>query len=62
MMNNPEGYYKDAYEIYQLLLNGTKLSSNKSCIIIPDAVLGYLPFDALVTDSIYTASAGNWPF
>lgn len=31
-------------------------------MVIPDGMLGYLPFDALITDAVYNASTGQWPF
>ncbi|MBK8609314.1 MAG: CHAT domain-containing protein [Chitinophagaceae bacterium] len=60
MMNNPQAYYRDAFVIYQML--GKGIEKNKNCIIIPDGVLGYLPFDALITDSVYSTATGQWPF
>ena len=52
MMNDPLGYQKDAYEVYHRLLNGVSLEKQPECLMIPDGIIGYLPFDALITDSI----------
>jgi hypothetical protein len=60
MMNNPQQYYKDAFHIYQTLWQGA--GNKERCIIIPDGILGYVPFDALVTDSVYKPATDQWPF
>lgn len=62
MMNDPEQYYKEAYRIYHMLWQGTGTEKQDPCIIIPDGILGYLPFDALVTDSVYRSNIDQWPF
>ena len=62
MMNNPQQYYRDAFAVYQAIWKGTGLAGNENCIIIPDGILGYLPFDALVTDPVYKPVSDQWPF
>ncbi len=62
MMNSPQQYYRDAFNIYHTLWQGIDLRKNENCIIIPDGILGYLPFDALVTDSVYKHATDQWPF
>ena len=62
MMNSPQDYYRDAYKIYQTLWQGAAGVKNENCMIIPDGILGYLPFDALVTDSVYRPATDQWPF
>jgi CHAT domain-containing protein len=62
MMNNPQQYYKDAFAVYQSLGIDDAINRNKNCMVIPDGMLGYLPFDALITDPHYNASTGQWPF
>ena len=62
MMNNPQQYYKDAFAVYQSLEIDAAINSNKNCMVIPDGMLGYLPFDALITDTVYSTSTGQWPF
>jgi CHAT domain-containing protein len=61
MMNDPQAYFKAAYTVYQLLFENAALKT-KDCIIIPDGILGYLPFDALVTKPAYSVSVEQWPF
>ncbi len=62
MMNDPRHYYKEAFGIYKTLLNNTGIVQKRNCILIPDGILGYLPFDALVTDPEYKQSTEQWPF
>jgi CHAT domain-containing protein len=62
MMNAPEKYYRDAYNIYHWLWPDSLRKKQAQCIIIPDGIFGYLPFDALVTDPHYVADPGQWPF
>ena len=61
MMNDPQGYCRDAYNIYHQLWP-MDIEKRERGIIIPDGIFGYLPFDALVTDSIYRATVSDWPF
>lgn len=62
MMNHPEQYYKDAYNIYRLLFNGSIVTNHERLIVVPDGITGYIPFDALVTDPTYNINIGKWPF
>lgn len=60
MINAPEKYYQAAYHIYQWTWQ--KPVNAKRCLIIPDGWLGYLPFDALVTDEKFSTNIERWPF
>ena len=62
MMNRPGDYYRDAYTLYHRLCLDSVMHGQPNCMIIPDGVLGYLPFDALVTDSNYMLNPGLWPY
>ena len=62
MMNDPQQYYRDAFAVYQILLQGIDLKKNENCMVIPDGILGYIPFDALLTDSVYKPATDQWPF
>ncbi len=62
MMNEPEQYYKDAHTIYQWLWEERTDPKQDHFIVVPDGIIGYLPFDALITDSIYKANIDQWPF
>lgn len=60
MQNDPQDYYKQAYQIWRWLWNDT-IAGNKY-LLVPDGWLGYLPFDALPTDSVYNRDLNKWPF
>lgn len=62
MMNNPGHYYEEAFAVYKTLLKNTGIEQKGNCVIIPDGILGYLPFDALITDAEYKQSTEQWPF
>jgi CHAT domain-containing protein len=62
MMNDPEKYYKEANKIYNWLWPDKISSQWDHYMIIPDGIIGYLPFDALITDSVYKADNSQWPF
>jgi hypothetical protein len=61
MINDPAGYYRSAYQVYHWLL-GAAGPAGRQCIIVPDGIIGYVPFDALVSDSVYRGNIGQWPF
>ncbi|QEH40823.1 CHAT domain-containing protein [Chitinophaga sp. XS-30] len=60
MQNDPRAYYHDAYRIFSWLWNDTVAA--KQYLLVPDGRLGYIPFDALPTDSIYRRDVAQWPF
>lgn len=60
MQNDPQAYYKQGYQIWRWLWNDT-IAGNKY-LLVPDGGLGYLPFDALPTDSVYNRDVNKWPF
>lgn len=60
MQNDPQGYYKQGYQIWRWLWNDTIAGSKY--LLVPDGGLGYLPFDALPTDSVYNRDISKWPF
>ncbi len=59
-------YSEYAHKLYQKLLEPLALTTaTKEVIIIPDDVLGYIPFDALLTEEITTAQQNqfhNYPY
>ncbi|GAB3364476.1 hypothetical protein GCM10027566_33950 [Arachidicoccus ginsenosidivorans] len=61
MVNNPALFYKNAFYLYQRLGLGT-LNDYCKLLIIPDGVLGRLPFEALTTDSNYHSNPASWPY
>jgi len=62
MINNPAGYYQQAYAIYQHLYATHPLAQGKEYILLPDGTLSLLPMDALVTAPICPPSPADWPF
>ena len=51
MLSQGPAYEEWAYRLYELLLKPLEeVIAQKSLIIIPDGVLGYLPFETLLTD------------
>jgi CHAT domain-containing protein len=60
MINQPEDYYERAFHIYKLLCDS--MIDEGHYLIVPDGIIGYIPFDALPTDSLYRTSIDRWPF
>ncbi|GEP94171.1 CHAT domain-containing protein [Chitinophaga cymbidii] len=60
MQNDPRAYCREAYNIFRWIWNDTVPA--KQYLLIPDGRLGYIPFDALLTDSVYNRDIGQWPF
>ena len=63
MTNHPERFFSESHTIYQQLLApvlGTALYKN--LVIITDGVLGYLPFESLITSNNYSSNISKWPF
>ncbi|MBZ4672764.1 MAG: tetratricopeptide repeat protein [Deferribacteraceae bacterium] len=48
--NKKDKFLNLSHELYQLLLKPLNIEQSKSLIIIPDGILGVVPFDALVKD------------
>jgi len=62
MIDRPEAYYRQAYRIYRRLFGAHPFREGKEYIVLPDGALNLLPLEALVTDSGYSSSPGQWPF
>lgn len=62
MMNQPKAFFMASHRLYNTLLDGFNFPENKSLIIIPDEVTGYLSFDGLITRSKYIPEIARWPF
>lgn len=60
MQNDPRAYYREAYQIFRWIWNDTIAA--KQYLLVPDGRLGYIPFDALPTDSVYNRDVSQWPF
>ncbi|MFD2162059.1 CHAT domain-containing protein [Paradesertivirga mongoliensis] len=63
MTNHPEKFYSESQVIYkQLLLPGLRGIKQKKILIIADDILGYLPFESLITPGRYSPNISKWPF
>ena len=62
MMNAPQQYYRQCYNIYTALFAGYNWPAGRRYLLIPDGLFSYLPFDALVTDNKYSHNYAEWPF
>ncbi|MDO6759892.1 CHAT domain-containing protein [Tamlana sp. 2_MG-2023] len=61
-INNDIGYYTNqAFHVYNLL-NFNALSAYQNVIIIPDGLLNFIPFEALLSDKTKTTSFSKMPF
>ncbi|MEP5340143.1 MAG: CHAT domain-containing protein [Algibacter sp.] len=59
--NNINNYTQQAFNIYELL-NFKSLQSYKNVIIIPDGVLNFTPFEALLSTKTETTTYSKMPF
>ena len=58
-------YSRLAFELYEILINPIKeINSIKKIIIIPDGILGYIPFEVLLTEKIEDNNSNykNYPY
>jgi len=62
MMNAPKQFYQQCYDIYAALFSRYQWNAARRYLLIPDGMLSYLPFDALVTNEKFTNNYGEWPF
>ncbi len=64
-LSDPSGYFSAAHDLYNLLIPAQAMSLIGTCkklIVIPDGPLGYLPFEALITEAFSGASYGSAPY
>lgn len=59
--NNIKGFQDTAFSLYKLLLP-VSLPKNKNLVLIPDGLLHFVPFEALLTSSTQSTSFANMPF
>jgi CHAT domain-containing protein len=59
--SNVNNYTNQAYHLFELL-KLTKLSAHKNVVIIPDGLLNFIPFEALLTEKTTTTSFSKMPF
>ena len=58
---NLQSYTKDAFSIYQLL-NFKALSKTSKIVIIPDGLINFIPFEALLNSNTTSSSFSEMPF
>ena len=62
MINQPDQYCKESFQLYQTIFGKLEMKEIDRCILLPDGIFSYLPFDAMITGSCTGKAAGNWPF
>jgi tetratricopeptide (TPR) repeat protein len=61
MINEPGKYCQAANRIYRRLCDSIMDVAGKY-LLVPDGIIGYLPFDALLTEPVSVARAERWPY
>lgn len=61
MINEPLVYGQESAKIYGWVFGKTDWHSMERCILLPDGIFSYIPFDALCTGYAENASASTWP-
>lgn len=64
-LSDPAGYFEAAHALFALLIPreaAALLDESGALLVIPDGPLGYLPFEALLTDSYTGKSFGQAPY
>lgn len=59
--NNVKNYTSQAFNLYQLL-HLEEVSNSKNLIIIPDGLLNFIPFEALLTKNTESSDFSEMPF
>lgn len=62
MINQPGQYCDESFKIWQTVFGKLQMKDMERCILLPDGVFSYIPFDALVTASCSDKPPGSWPF
>lgn len=62
MINQPAQYCEESFRLWQTIFGKLQLTGMDRCILLPDGIFSYLPFEALVTASCQDKPAGQWPF
>lgn len=60
--NDPKGYAQIAHELYHLVIAPLNMAPNKRLLLLPDGPLTYLPFAALLTESVGSTNLANYPY
>lgn len=62
MMHNPREFFDESQELYEFLIPQWPRESFDLLLIIPDNVIGYLPFESLITEARFSENIRTWPF
>ena len=62
MINQPGQYCEESFRLYKTVFGKLSMEDIDRCILLPDGIFSYLPFDAMITGTCTGKSAGNWPF
>lgn len=62
MMNAPKQFYEQCYQLYAAIFSRYQWKPGRRYLLIPDGVLSYLPFDALLTNQQYNNDYRQWPW
>jgi CHAT domain-containing protein len=62
MMNAPRLFYEQCYQLYAAIFSTYHWEQDRRYLLIPDGVLSYLPFDALLTNQQYKNDYKQWPW
>lgn len=60
--NDPKGYVTAASKLYEYLVGPADLAGIEKLIIIPDGLLGFLPFEALLTKPVDHTNLETLPY
>jgi CHAT domain-containing protein/Tfp pilus assembly protein PilF len=60
--NDPQGYALAASKLYDYLLAPAAAETSEELIIVPDGILGFLPFEALLTAPVDHADLDRMPY
>lgn len=61
MINEPLVYGQESVKIYGWVFGKPDWHAMERCILLPDGIFSYIPFDALCTGHMQNAAANSWP-
>jgi CHAT domain-containing protein len=62
MVNAPRSFYRQCNELYTAVFKNVQWKKERSYLLMPDGMFNYLPFDALLTDTVYRNNYREWPY
>lgn len=61
MTNEPEKYCEESFHIFEWVLGKPEWTEIERCILLPDGIFSYVPFDALCKSNTAGSSPASWP-